>query len=266
MRRFVIGDIHGCSKALRTILEKLSPQSDDMIVFLGDFIDRGPDSRGVIDQVVELSRQCRVIPIRGNHELMLMGILFGGCCPEIWLQSGGAATVASYGGSLDRIPVQHRDFFRSLRAHHETESELFIHAGYQPDVSVERIDDAHRYWNHLIDVPPPHCSGKRVYVGHTPQASGKVLKHSHFVCLDTYCFGGGWLTAMDLDTDEVIQANRHGHLRRDLSLNIWKTVSRWLGRPAKNRGQVDSERLPGKVADGKQSWQRSAIPDNGSAP
>jgi hypothetical protein len=103
-------------------------------------------------------------------------------------------------------------------------------------------------------------------VGHTPQASGKVLKHSHFVCLDTYCFGGGWLTAMDLDTDEVIQANRHGHLRRDLALSIRKTVSRWLGKPVIGQSQAGPEQVAGKVAEGQSSWQRSAISENGSAP
>ncbi len=226
MRRYVIGDVHGCSKALRTIVERISPTDDDQIIFLGDLIDRGPDSKGVIDLILEISRSTRVISLRGNHELMLMGVLFGGCDPSIWLNSGGAATLASYGGSLERIPESHRDFFRSLRTHHETDCELFIHAGYEADVAVDRIDDAHRYWIHIIEVPPPHCSGKRVFVGHTPQASGRVLDHGHLVCLDTYCFGGGWLTAMDLDNDELIQVNLHGHLKRELGA----IIIRWLAK------------------------------------
>jgi serine/threonine protein phosphatase 1 len=227
MRRFVIGDVHGCSKALRTLLETISPTSEDQIIFLGDYIDRGPDSRGVIDLMLSASRSTRLIALRGNHEVMLMGVLFGGCDPEIWMLSGGAATLASYGGSLDRIPLSHTDFLHSLRSQYETDNELFIHAGYQPEVPAERTDDAYRYWNHLLEVPPPHCSGKRVFVGHTPQASGKVLDCGHIVCLDTYCFGGGWLTALNVDTNEVIQASRHGHLKRDLSKKFGAAL-RWL--------------------------------------
>jgi len=268
MRRFVIGDVHGCSKALRAIIERIEPKSEDLVVFLGDLIDRGPDSRGVIDLVLELSQQTRVIAIRGNHELMLMSVLFGGCKPDLWFHGGGAATLASYGGSLDRIPPHHIAFFRSLRDHHETDQELFIHAGYQPDVPAEKIDDAHRYWNHLTAVPPPHCSGKRVFVGHTPQASGELQDYGHIVCLDTYCFGGGWLTAMDVDTDEVVQASRHGHLRRDVLAIIRKVIARWLGK--RSRSEQDSQvdfaalrQLPATSLDPK--WHADTAAENGVA-
>jgi serine/threonine protein phosphatase 1 len=214
MRRYVIGDIHGCSKALQALTDELKPGRDDTLIFLGDFIDRGPDSRGVIDLVVQLSRQTRVVSLRGNHEVMLMGVLFGGLDPGWWKKSGGHSTLASYGGSLERIPQSHLDFYRSLRCHHETERELFIHASYSPDCPIEQTDEANRYWNHPTQWPGPHISGKRVYVGHTPQASGEVLNLGHLVCVDTYCFGGGWLTAMDLDSHQILQASRHGHLRR----------------------------------------------------
>jgi serine/threonine protein phosphatase 1 len=266
MRRFVIGDVHGCSKALRTLLEKLAPTSEDLIVFLGDFIDRGPDSRGVIDQVVELSRSSRVVAIRGNHELMLMGVLFGGCDPEIWLKSGGASTLASYGGSLERIATQHGDFFRSLRAHHETDKEIFIHAGYEPDVPIERCSDTLRYWSHFTSVPPPHCSGKRVFVGHTPQGNGNVLNRGHFVCMDTYCFGGGWLTAMDLDTDEVLQVNRHGHARRNFSLRFSQLLMSWFGKRvhARTTASENDEKISTTSAEGH--WQSKVVTDQGSAP
>ena len=266
MRRFVIGDVHGCSKALRAIIERIEPSSEDLVVFLGDLIDRGPDSRGVIDLVLELSLKARVIAIRGNHELMLMSVLFGGCKPDLWLLGGGAATLASYGGSLDRIPPSHIDFFKSLRDHHETEYELFIHAGYQHNVQAEKIDDAHRYWNHLTDIPLPHCSGKRVFVGHTPQASGEMLDYGHLVCMDTYCFGGGWLTALNLDTDEVIQASRHGHLRRDLLATIRIAIARWFGKRARplHPPQADfSTHTQPATAATDLKWHAGMAADNG---
>lgn len=214
MRRIVIGDIHGCSKALRALVDELAPNRDDTLIFLGDYIDRGPDSRGVIDIIIETSRRSRVVPLRGNHEVMLLGVLFGGLDPDWWVKNGGQSTLASYGGALERMPQSHLDFFRSLRSHHETEKEIFIHAGYNPHSPIELTEDADRYWNHPTIWPGPHFSGKRVYVGHTPQPSGDVLNLGHLVCVDTYCFGNGWLTAMDIDTHQILQASKHGHLRR----------------------------------------------------
>ncbi len=260
MRRFVIGDVHGCSKALRTIIEKISPNHEDQLIFLGDLIDRGPDSRGVIDLMLKLSRSTRVVCLRGNHEVMLLGVLLGGCDPTIWLQSGGAATVASYGGSLERIPPAHLAFFRSMRAHYETETEAFIHAGYEADVPIEKTDDSNRYWNHLEEVPVPHISGKRVYVGHSPQAGGEIRDAGHVVYVDTYCYGGGWLTALDLDGDEIIQADSHGHLRRNLAAAVW----RWLARRKRGSWQKTGSNAAGAVV-AKPKLAAEIISDNGTA-
>ena len=227
MRQFVIGDIHGCSKALRTLLERISPTPDDELIFLGDYVDRGSDSRGVIDELIRLQDRSRVVALRGNHEIMLLGVLFGGRDPAGWLASGGHATVASYGGALSKMPPRHRDFFRRLRPYHETDSAIFVHAGYQPDGAIEHQDDALTYWTHLTyPLPAPHHSGKRVFVGHTPQRSGNVLDANHLICVDTFCFGGGYLSAMDLSTDELIQVDRHGHLRRPREI----TLASWMGR------------------------------------
>lgn len=214
MRRFVFGDVHGCSKALRALVDEIAPTRDDTLIFLGDYVDRGPDSRGVIELIVQLSRQARVVALRGNHEVMLMGVLFGGLDADWWVKSGGQATLASYGGSLERVPESHLDFLRTLRPHHETDREIFIHACYDPERPIELTDEGDRYWHHPTVWPGPHLSGKRVFVGHTPQSSGEVLNLGHVVCVDTYCFGGGWLTAMNLDTHEILQASKHGHLRR----------------------------------------------------
>ncbi|MCC9603457.1 serine/threonine protein phosphatase [Stieleria sp. JC731] len=214
MRRFVIGDIHGCSKALRTLIDTIAPKKDDELIFLGDYVDRGPDSRGVIDQLVDLQSRCNVIPLRGNHEIMLCGVAFSHLDPEMWLNSGGNATVTSYGGSLDKIPDSHVKFLRGLRPHYETQNAIFVHANYDHTLPMEAQPDDVRYWQHLTRATPPHCSGKRVYVGHTPQASGMVLDLGYLVCVDTYCFGTGYLTAMNVGTDECIQVDRKGFRRR----------------------------------------------------
>ena len=260
MRRFVIGDIHGCSKALHALIDEISPTRDDTLIFLGDYIDRGPDSRGVIDLVVQLTRQTRVVSLRGNHEVMLMGVLFGGLDPEWWTKSGGQSTVASYGGSLERIPQSHLDFFRSLRGHHETEHEIFIHAGYHPECPIELTDDAFRYWNHPTAWPGPHCSGKRVFVGHTPQPNGEVLNLGHVVCVDTYCFGGGWLTAMDIDSHDVLQASRHGHLRRVPVVAMLNWLKRMFYKTRdSHRADASSQSVAGQQVQLAQATQKTGI-------
>lgn len=214
MRQFAIGDIHGCAKALRSLIETIAPTADDELIFLGDYIDRGPDSKNVIDQILELQNRCRVIALRGNHEIMLMGVT-AGLDDTIWRNSGGHATLASYGGSLQKIPDDHIDFFRSLRAFYEVEESIFVHANYVHSVAMPLQDEATMFWKHLdFPLPLPHCSGKRVFLGHTPQPGGNVLDSGYFVCIDTYCFGGGYLTAIEPSTGETIQTDRHGHARR----------------------------------------------------
>ncbi|OYP36547.1 metallophosphoesterase family protein [Rhodopirellula sp. MGV] len=214
MRRFVIGDIHGCSKALRTLIDTIAPTEQDELIFLGDYVDRGPDSRGVIDQLVELQSRCNVVALRGNHEIMLCGVAFSHLPAEMWLNSGGNATVTSYGGSLDKIPESHVKFLRGLRPHYETQNAIFVHANYDHTLPMEAQPDDIRYWTHLTRAPMPHCSGKRVYVGHTPQGNGMILDLGHLVCVDTYCFGNGYLTAMNVGTDECIQVDKKGFRRR----------------------------------------------------
>ncbi|MDA8743480.1 serine/threonine protein phosphatase [Rubripirellula amarantea] len=215
MRRFVIGDIHGCDKALRTIIDTIAPNPSDEIIFLGDYIDRGPNSKGVIEQLLKLTSECQVITLRGNHEIMLQGVALHGLDEQLWLANGGRATLTSYGGKIAKIPDSHMDFFHGLRAYHETGESIFVHAGYDHSLEMHRQPEMNTYWMHLaFPFPPPHVSGKRVYVGHSPQGSGDILDLGHLVCLDTYCFGGGYLTAFNLDTLDCIQADRHGHLRR----------------------------------------------------
>ena len=192
MRRYVIGDIHGCAKALRSMIEAIEPQAGDELVFLGDYIDRGPNSRDVIEQLIELQSRCRVVCLRGNHEIMLGGVLFSGLDPSLWIGSGGKATIASYGGDIQKMPEHHRNFLKSLRRFYETKDTIFVHASYESHLPMDRQDDSMLYWSHLSWLlPAPHISGKRVFVGHTPQPDGRVMDVGHLVCIDTHCVGTG---------------------------------------------------------------------------
>ena len=98
-RTIAIGDIHGCSLALAALLDAIDPNPDDLLVTLGDYIDRGPDSRGVLDQVIALAWRCTLVPLVGNHEEMLLAALEGQSELDYWMKFGGMEALASYGYS-----------------------------------------------------------------------------------------------------------------------------------------------------------------------
>jgi serine/threonine protein phosphatase 1 len=213
-RTIAIGDIHGCARALEAILQAIDLQPQDFLITLGDYIDRGSDSRAVVDLLLEIRERCHLIPLMGNHELMLLTAIGQPSELPFWLQCGGAATLASYGGNLHGIPDSHIDFFNDCHPHFESTEHFFVHANYQHDRPLNRQPTYVRYWEHLSShTPAPHISGKKAVVGHTPQTSGEPLDVGHLICIDTFCVGGKWLTAYDVTNEQFWQANRWGELR-----------------------------------------------------
>lgn len=216
-RVIAIGDIHGCAEALYALLEIVDPTSADVIVALGDYVDRGPQSREVIDQVMEMSKLCEFVPLAGNHELMMLDALSNSNAHKIdfWLHCGGEETMASYGGDVANIPDSHVDFLKSCRRYHEIETFFFVHANYLHHLPLSHQPDDVLFWQHLDDVPQPHVSGKTAVVGHTPQLTGNILDLRHVICVDTFCFGSGWLTAYDVLSGECWQVDKTGNVRLD---------------------------------------------------
>ena len=215
-RTIAIGDIHGCSSALEAILMAIKPQPEHTIVVLGDFIDRGIDTRGVIDRLIQLSSECRLVTIRGNHEEMMLDAIEDRSKLDRWLRWGGEATMMSYGEeeSLDLIPEEHVAFIRATRDYFEISSHIFVHASYIPNLPMEEHPSSVLRWEPLDPTRlSRHYSGKKVIVGHTVQKSGEVLDVGYLVCVDTGCYCGGWLTALDVDSGECWQANELGVLR-----------------------------------------------------
>jgi serine/threonine protein phosphatase 1 len=215
-RTIAIGDIHGCSSALDAVLDVIEPRPDDFIVTLGDYIDRGPDSRGVLERLIDLGTRCRLVPILGNHDQMLLDVRSGVVPFEEFFGMGGGPTLDSYGPgrSLDLIPGEHFEFLERCLDYHETDSHIFAHANYFPDLPMAEQPVGMLRWESLRDTTPgPHESCKTVIVGHTSQKDGEILDLGHVVCIDTYCYGGGWLTALDVKTGEVWQADRDGRIR-----------------------------------------------------
>jgi serine/threonine protein phosphatase 1 len=221
-RTIAIGDIHGCSLALRALSDAIDPGPEDLLVFLGDYIDRGPDSRGVLEQVIALRERCAVVPLLGNHEEMLLAALSNPEALRGWLACGGTAAVRSYGWApggprrrlADLFPEEHLFFLQTCRDFYENETHLFVHAGYVPDLLLDRQPAEALRWR-VTDAQTtrPHCSGKVAVVGHTPQRGGEVLDLGFLKCIDTNCYRGGWLTALEVEAGKVWQADAQGRLR-----------------------------------------------------
>ena len=234
-RILAIGDIHGCSTALRALIDAIDPGPDDLVVPLGDFIDCGPDSRGVVQQLIALSSQCRVISLLGNHEEMLLNALESRSEFRYWIKLGGKQTLGSYSttrSDLEVIPAEHVAFIRGCRNYYETQTHIFVHANFDPELPMCRIDGGKLRWEHLdMSRLRPHCSGKTVVVGHTPQPDGAIQDLGFLVGIDTDCCRGGWLTAFDVSTGQTIQADQSGRVRRFSHSAayrpqpIWKTGS-----------------------------------------
>ena len=214
-RLFAIGDVHGCSTALSTLIDAIDPRPEDTIVTLGDYIDWGPDSRGVIDLLIDLSKRCHLFPLLGNHEEMLMDALGSERALRSWLDLGGEETLASYpyeGGEM--IPEGHVGFIRGCRDFFEAGTHIFVHANYNARLPLERTGGTRLRWEPLApESQQPHRSGKRVVVGHSPQVNGEVLDLGFLVCIDTDCSRGGWLTAIEARSGSIVQANQAGRLR-----------------------------------------------------
>lgn len=215
-RVIAIGDVHGCATALEKLLDALHPASSDTVVLLGDLIDRGPDSKGVIDRVLELAEVCQVVPILGNHEEMLLAAYDRPTSAGEWLTHGGEQMLASYGvGSAGELPRELILFLRTWTDYWETPNFFFAHGNYDPHVPLARQEWGFQRWQPLSrSLPGPHASGKVAVVGHTSQKSGDVLDLGHLVCIDTYCHGGQWLTAFDTTQKELWQANQKGEVRQ----------------------------------------------------
>lgn len=215
-RLIAIGDIHGCRDALEALWQAIAPQADDTIVALGDYVDRGPDSKGVIDKLIGYAQQCNLIAIQGNHEEMMLNVLKEKLPPHRWLQFGGVDTLDSYGfiGDLKVIPEEHHRFFSTMVNYHETDTHIFLHANYDPALPMDKQDTFHLRWLKLTEsTPGPHFSGKKVVLGHTHDRGGQIFDAGHLICIDTFCYGGGWLTALDVHSGKFWQANRQGKLR-----------------------------------------------------
>jgi serine/threonine protein phosphatase 1 len=213
MRTLAIGDIHGCSVAFDTLLQQVAPQPDDLLITLGDYVDRGPDSRGVLDRLCRLRRHHRLVALRGNHDQMMVEVRNGWLPESEWRLCGGGTTLLSY-GSLDDVPDAHWQFLQQHCVnYHETDRHFFVHATVEPDLPLAAQAEWLLLWEKLSD-PRPHVSGKVMVCGHTRQPSGLPLNLGHTICIDTWVYGPGWLTCLEIESGRIWQANQRGEQRQ----------------------------------------------------
>ncbi|HEX2746368.1 MAG TPA: metallophosphoesterase family protein [Verrucomicrobiales bacterium] len=220
MRTLVIGDIHGCSAALDHVLSMVRLQKDDTLITLGDYVDRGPDSKGVIDRLLQIKSHCRLVPLKGNHEVMMTSSRVDPDYEPTWRGHGGEQTLLSYGPEkqLSNVPPEHWDFLEhECLDYFETDTHIFVHANLWPDSPLSEQPDLMLFWEFLTSNQQPHCSGKTVICGHTAQNSGRPLNLGHTICLDTWVYGGGFLSCLDPGSGNICQASQSG-MRREFNL------------------------------------------------
>ncbi|HCI29145.1 MAG TPA: metallophosphoesterase family protein [Fervidobacterium sp.] len=211
---WAIGDIHGCLKALEKLIDQISPTNDDKLIFLGDYVDRGPDSKEVVDFLCSLSKTVDCTFLRGNHEQMLLDVLDSNEDTYRWIINGASYTWRSYGNMHSMLTYEeHMEFFRSTKYYHveenvekangDTGRYLFVHAGVRPNVPVEKQDPQDLVWIREEFILRQHNLGYIVIFGHTPLED--ILVEKDKIGIDTGCVYGGKLTAYCITNDKIRQ-------------------------------------------------------------
>lgn len=220
---YAIGDIHGRSDLLSELLRLIEqdaahspPHARKTLVFLGDYVDRGPDSRGVIEKLCHgLPHGFEAVFLKGNHEEILLEFLDDPTLLGSWRRNGGERTLESYGvdcGRLARenakpaawrdafasaLPPAHVNFLRHLRLTHEIGDYAFVHAGVRPGVPLDAQDPADLLWIRDEFLTSQEPFGKIVVHGHTPGACPVV--RSNRIGIDTGAVFSEHLTALRLE-------------------------------------------------------------------
>lgn len=212
MSILAIGDIHGCKATLEALLARLHLSDLDQLVFIGDYIDRGSDSKGVIDTLIQLRAERKCTFLRGNHEAMMLSFLDRGES-TLWEMNGGLATLESYrADGYASIPAEHEQFIRDTVLHYETEEYFFVHAGLKADLTI--AENLAHYGEETFLWERDHLFArevrweKPVVCGHTPQRG--VINRPNLICIDTGCVfhgyaGFGMLTAIRLPERLLIE-------------------------------------------------------------
>lgn len=223
MRIYAVGDIHGRADLLERLAQKIAadlaarPVPRALTVFVGDYVDRGLDSRGVLERLAKPEFPTPIVALRGNHEDAMLRFLGDTAMLPQWASFGGLMTLASYGvdagaemarggapavqaAFLARFPQAHRRFLEETKFSAEFGGYFFCHAGVRPHVPLDRQDPGDLMWIRYEFLDYPGDFGKVVVHGHTPHV--KVQSLENRINLDTHAFRSGVLTAVALEGAE----------------------------------------------------------------
>ena len=185
MSRYIaITDIHGELKKLESVLSKINTKPNDIFVFMGDYIDRGPDSKGVVDRIIEQSNYNKCIYLIGSHEYALLHSPSDDYYKYLFDNYGGPATIRSY-GNFNNIFRIHGDFFKSLKFYYLTEKYLFVHAGINPNYSLEDQDETDLVYIRGKFIYSKHNLPQKIIFGHTE--FDEPLVQEDKICIDLGC-------------------------------------------------------------------------------
>lgn len=172
-RYYIIGDIHGFYIKLKRLFDIISGEirGNDIIIFLGDYIDRGPESFEVIEYLVKISAMYNAVFLTGNHEDMFLTFYTRGENYYNYIRNGGGATIKSYIGHMNSfvLPETHKNFFNSLKLYYEGDDFIAVHAGLNP--GIKKLPDQKRddlIWIREEFYRSSKCWEKTVIFGHTP--------------------------------------------------------------------------------------------------
>jgi serine/threonine protein phosphatase 1 len=232
VRIYAIGDVHGRADLLRETFDIIDadlrhfPALTASIVLVGDYIDRGPDSRGVLEFLVQRAQSQRLICLRGNHEVMLLDAMRNCRTAGVWLRSGGRETLASYGielaGDINEahwetvmrevrrsMPAQHAHFLQRLPSVFTCGDFLFVHAGLKPGVAIEAQRMKDLFWIRDEFLDSDWDFGKYVVHGHTPVAYPDI--RSNRINIDTGAYTTGNLTLIAIENDSIMILTQYNY-------------------------------------------------------
>lgn len=219
MRRFAISDIHGCAKSFQALLDRIELRRDDRLFLLGDYIDRGPGSRQVIDSIMDLqARGFRLTCLMGNHEQLMLDAGSSSSWSNMWIMNGGGATLKSFQAKTrEDVPDIYMNWLRSLPTHYSDSEYLLVHAGLNFLEEDPLEDEEEMLWirDWYEDIDYAWLGERRIVHGHTPQARKAIkamardLPEKQVLNIDAGCVfshypGLGNLCAFDMDKGTLV--------------------------------------------------------------
>jgi serine/threonine protein phosphatase 1 len=197
---FAVGDIHGCVRQLDELLDVIETTwSSGRVVFLGDYVDRGPDSASVVDRLISGPSRSgwEWITLKGNHEAMMVAALRHGVRHSIWLENGGLETLESYRGPVSSAVL---DWMEQRPAILCDTHRIFVHAGVDESVPLDAQDKQTLLWSRPSVDPDQGYWGRHLCHGHTPRDENPTTTGNR-TNIDSGCVFGGHLTAAVFDDD-----------------------------------------------------------------